>query len=219
MPVPQGAGVHRRGLLRDDVYTTIRDAIVRGDFEPGERIRDLDLVDWLGVSRTPIREAFLQLERAGLLESRPGQATIVAPLDGEQVRGAQEIAAVLHGLAVESAVPRLERDDLAAMEEANQALALALDAGDADAAIIADDAFHAVALGASGNPRIALLLEEVAPLVRRVERLRFASAPGRDSVRQHAEILALCAAGDAQAAADATRRNWRTLSQTLADLA
>lgn len=215
MPIPPRVGPYRRELLRDNTYATIRDAIVRGDFQPGERIRDADLVDWLGVSRTPIREAFLRLERAGLLETHPGKATFVAPISTDATRNAQQIVAALHGLAMELAVPRITDDDVALMEAANDRFEVALTAGDVDAALIADDDFHQVALDASGNARIAALLDEVAPLVRRVERLRFASLEGRGSVSQHAGIVDLCRACDG-AAADAVRANWQTLAELLA---
>ncbi|WOF22418.1 GntR family transcriptional regulator [Microbacterium betulae] len=214
MPVPEAHGLHRRALLRDDVYTSIRDAIVDGTLAPGERIRDVDLVDWLGVSRTPIREAFLRLERAGLLESRPGHSTIVTPIDDARTRNAEDIAAALHALAMSLAGESLAEEDLTEMERANTRFAEAMDAGDIAGALSADDAFHAVALRASGNPRLADLLEEVAPLVRRVERLRFASLTGRDSVAQHALIVELCRAGDVRAATEATHRNWQTLGET-----
>lgn len=204
-----------RALLRDSVYVRIRDAIVSGTFAPGERIRDLDLVDWLGVSRTPIREAFLRLERAGLLETRPGQATTVTPVDSAATRNAQDVAAALHALAAELAAGRLAADDLARMESANAALAAAVEAGDVDAALLADDGFHAAVLAVCGNPRIGELLEEVAPLVRRVERLRFASIASRDSVTQHARIIELLRSGDGAGAAVATRANWQTLVSTL----
>jgi Bacterial regulatory proteins, gntR family len=61
VPVPPARDLHRRGLLRDDVYISLRDAIVRGTLAPGERLRDAELATWLGVSRTPIREALLRL--------------------------------------------------------------------------------------------------------------------------------------------------------------
>ena len=64
MPIPMtdGSSALKRGLLRDDVYTRLRDAIVDGTFAPGEQLRDLDLAQWLGVSRTPVREALMRLD-------------------------------------------------------------------------------------------------------------------------------------------------------------
>src|SRR5918995_4693948 len=69
MPIPAvDSPSLARSLLRDDVYARLRDAIVDGTLLPGERLRDLDLAAWLGVSRTPVREALLRLGQAGLVQ-------------------------------------------------------------------------------------------------------------------------------------------------------
>ncbi|WP_432482983.1 GntR family transcriptional regulator [Kineococcus esterisolvens] len=213
MPVPATEGVHRRDLLRDRVYASLRDAIVDGTLAPGERLRDPDLEAWLGVSRTPIREALQRLERVGLVVTRPGRSTTVAPVDSAATRHAQQVAAGLQELAVRLAVPRLTGEDVTGMRRANARFAAALAAGDTDAALAADDDFHAVALRASGNPLIRTHFEQVSPLLRRVERRRFASRAGQGSVEQHERVAAACAAGDVEAAARAVRENWHSLEE------
>jgi len=109
MPVPSLAGVHKRPLLRDNVFESIRNAIVDGTFEPGERLKDTELEAWLGVSRTPIREALLRLERAGLIVALPGKATIVAPTNyPELVDMSQLLQADLKKIGVELDVQPLD---------------------------------------------------------------------------------------------------------------
>lgn len=215
MPVPQQHALHRRSLLRDDVYLTLRDAIVDGTLVPGERLRDAELEEWLGVSRTPIREALLRLERAGLVIARPGRSTTVAPVDQRATMQAQDVAAAMHELAMRLAVPHLTDADLDAMARANEGFGRALRAGDVEAALTADDDFHAVAVRASENTLIADVLEQAAPLLRRVERLRFGSLSGRGSVAQHARIVELARAGEGEAASAAVRENWHTLGNLL----
>lgn len=201
--------------LRDHAYTAIRDAIVSGELAPGARLRDGELEEWLGVSRTPIREAIARLETAGLVRTRRAKATEVAPLDEREALAAQRVAASLHELAVRDGAPQLTGEDLDEMRAANARFAAALTSGDVDAAIDADDAFHAVPVRASANPLLPALLEQVTPLLRRLERMRFASLAGRDSVAAHERILAACADGDAEAAAARTRENWLTLERLL----
>lgn len=99
------------------------------------------------------------------------------------------------------------------MARANAHFADALSRGDAEAAIRSDDDFHSVAVVACENDVIAQVLEQVTPVLRRLEHLRFSSLSGRDSIAQHEQIIELCRDGDAVAAADATERNWQTLSQ------
>lgn len=211
MPTPVPHGIHKRSLLRDDVYESIRDAIVDGTFGPGERLRDPELEKWLGVSRTPIREALLRLERAGLVIAKPGRATIVAPLDPVSTVSAQQVVASMHELAARLAVPSLGGGQLAAMTEANGRFADALRHDDVELALAADDEFHAVFVGACGNDMIPFVLEQALPLLRRVERQRFGSHAARHSVTAHAEIIRLAGMGDAEGAALATRENWLSL--------
>ncbi len=211
MPVPESRGLVPRSLLRDDAYTALRNAIIDGTLTPGERLNDAELGQWLGVSRTPIREAVGRLERSGLVQTRPGRSTIVSPIDVREIRAAQSVAAALHELAVLEAVPNLSDADITAMREANECFTSAMAARDADAALQADDDFHAVAVTASANPVIGTVLEQVTAVLRRLERLRFSSLDGRGSIALHHQIIDLCLAGDADAAARAARQNWQTL--------
>jgi DNA-binding GntR family transcriptional regulator len=214
MPIPIQQGLHKRALLRDNVYESLRDAIVDGTLAPGERLKDPQLEEWLGVSRTPIREALLRLERAGLVITQPGKATTVAPYDLASTISAQQVTAAMHELAARLAVPGISAGQVEAMSVANAAFASALDAGDVEAALDADDAFHAVFVRASGNPVIAEVLEQTTPMLRRVERMRFSSESARQSVAQHNAVIELTRAGDATAVADLCRENWLSLRYT-----
>lgn len=211
MPTPKPQGIHKRSLLRNDVYESIRDAIVDGTFAPGERLRDPELEAWLGVSRTPIREALLRLERAGLIIAQPGRATTVAPLNAASTVNAQQVVAAMHELAARLAVPLLRETELTAMTGANSRFATAIKKNDADAALAADDEFHDILIQACGNDMVATVLDQAMPVLRRVERQRFSSHDAQHSVTAHAEIIRLAAEGDADGAALATRENWLAL--------
>ena len=171
----------RTTLLRDSVHDRVRDAIVDGTLAPGEVVRDTELATWLGVSRTPVREALLRLGGTGLVRAAPGRSTVVAEIDLAEVREAHAVVATMHRLAVAEAVARLTPADLDRMREANARFAAAIDAHDTDAALAADDAFHAVAVVASANRALATVLDQFGPVVRRLERLRFASVAGAGS--------------------------------------
>jgi DNA-binding GntR family transcriptional regulator len=96
MPVPEAETKHGpRRLLRDVVYDKLCDAIEQGVLERGERLNDDELVVWLGVSRTPIREAMARLQAEGLVEMEANRFTRVARLSLE---GYQDAARFLHGL-------------------------------------------------------------------------------------------------------------------------
>jgi DNA-binding GntR family transcriptional regulator len=213
MPVPARVGVMPRSLLRENAYRSIRDAIVDGTLAPGERLNDAELAQWLGVSRTPVREALTRLEEAGLVLTKPGRYTMVSPLDARAARAAQTVTAAMHELAVREAVPHLSAGEIEAMREANARFAAALRADDVDAAIESDDEFHGIAVTASANPALRAVVDQFTPVLRRLERLRFSSLHGRASVALHDRIIALCEARDAEGAAAAARDNWMSLDE------
>jgi DNA-binding GntR family transcriptional regulator len=198
-------------LLRDEVYISLRDAIVDGTLAPGESLKDPELERWLGVSRTPIREALQRLERSGLVVTRRNRSTTVAPVDPDQVAQAQQVVAAMHELATRLAVPRLTAGDIESMTKANQRFAQALDAGDSESALAADDDLHEVLVAASGNDTIREVLEQTSPVLRRVERLRFSTSEARESVTLHTQIIAAAQAGEAERAASLVRQNWLSL--------
>jgi DNA-binding GntR family transcriptional regulator len=215
MPVPRPSAPPQRTLLREHAFHALRAAIVDGTLTPGERLVDAELCAWLGVSRTPVREALAHLEKTGLVEIKPGRRTVVAPLDARAAAEAQAVAASMHELAARTAVPLLATEHAAAMENANDTFAAALEKQDVDAAIEADDAFHRVFVDLAGNRMAAAILDDVTPLLRRMERVRFAALAGRSSVAQHRSIVELARAGDAEGAAAVVRANWLTLRPVL----
>ncbi len=201
MPIPAGVPALDRRLLRDDVYRRLRDAIIDGTFAPGEQLRDLELAGWLGVSRTPVREALLRLAQAGLVVAQPGRSTTVSSLDQRALRDARAVVAAMHEAAVRDAVANLTDADLAAMREANDRFRSAIEEGDVDAALRADDELHGVPVAVAANRALVAVLDQFTPVLRRAERLRFSSIDGKASIAQHDELIRLCAAGDSERAA------------------
>lgn len=106
MPVPSTQPAAERKLLRDTVQAKIRDAIMDGTLEPGERLNDDDLIAWLGVSRTPIREALAELARAGLIEMAPNRYTRVAAPTKDELLDAYRTLGVIYGGVARLATPR-----------------------------------------------------------------------------------------------------------------
>ena len=210
MPMPKGSPAIDRSLLRDDVYRRLRDAIVDGTFTPGEQLRDGELAEWLGVSRTPVREALLRLAASGLVVALPGRSTTVSIIDARAVRDARDVIAAMHELAVREVTTRLGPDDLDRMRDANRRFAEAVAAGDVGAALDADEDLHRIPVAALGNRAVEAVLDQFGPLVRRAERLRF-SADGRTSVEFHDRLIELIAAGDVQGAAALAYGIWHTL--------
>lgn len=211
MPIPQNAPAIDRRLLRDDVYRRLRDAIVDGTFAPGEQLRDVDLAAWLGVSRTPVREALLRLAEADLVAAQPGRSTTVSTLSERAVRDARDVVAAMHQLAVRESVGILTEADLDTMREANRRFREAIAEGDLEAALAADDELHAVPVTAASNRALATVLDQFTPVLRRAEMLRFSSVSGSASADRHDDLIQAMADGDADRAAQIAAGTWSTL--------
>ena len=118
----------RGTVLGDEVYARLGEAILDGNLAPGERLRDHELAERLGVSRTPVREALQRLERTGLVEVAPNRYTRVTTPNDKVQADVFEFVAYLMGIAVRMAVARCSDDvlddaliDADAMIEASRA--------------------------------------------------------------------------------------------------
>jgi DNA-binding GntR family transcriptional regulator len=204
-----------RRLLRDEAYRALLAAIVTGELEPGQLIRDADLAAQAGLSRTPVREALARLADEGLVESKPNAYTRVTRLDRRSCLEAFTVLRALHVLAVTTATPWITPADIARMRQANDRFAGALAADDIDAALAADGDVHGVAVAVADNATLAGMLERLAPRIRRLERLRFRSLPGRDSVQMHERLIAAMESGKVDEAARLEHGNWSTLGRLI----
>jgi DNA-binding GntR family transcriptional regulator len=211
MPVPQQRAAVDRQLLRDNAYTMLCGAIVDGTLAPGESLHDDELCAWLGLSRTPVRDALGRLAEDGLVEIAPQRYTRVSPLSPCAARDTFPLVAAVHALAAELGVPQLTRESRAQLRAENDAFITALTSRDPRAVYDADDRFHQTLVDAAANDEIQRTLRHLGPRVRRLEILPRGTLPGRRSVAQHEAIIARALAGDVRGTASATRENWLEL--------
>jgi DNA-binding transcriptional regulator YhcF (GntR family) len=112
-----GLSLSNRRSLSDDVVDLLRAALVRGTFEPGQHLNEAGLAEKLGVSRGPIREAFVELQREGLLTLERHRGARVNRLSRTDIDEIYELRKALERLAVERAVRQATEDDFAAMSD------------------------------------------------------------------------------------------------------
>ena len=188
--------------LVDETAAAIRTRIMSGDIPIGAQLRQAELAKALGVSRTPVREALRQLQTGGLIEVVPNRGAIVrvpAPWD---VRETYEVRAELEGLACERAVSRITRDGLDELRTANEALRPGAIRPDGSSTV-ANDQFHTLIHGFSGNERLARVIKEInEAFPRNVSALVLQDNPRHreDNFAEHERIIAALAADDAQLA-------------------
>ena len=147
--------------LRDVVFNTLRQAILKGELEPGERLMEIQLVDRLGVSRTPIREAIRKLELEGLVLMIPRKGAEVAKISEKSLRDVLEVRRSLEELAIELACQRMTEDDIKELEEAQEAFRSAIQSADAMTIAETDEHYHDIIYNGTGNNRLVQILNNL----------------------------------------------------------
>jgi len=147
--------------LRDVVFNTLRQAILRGELKPGERLMEIQLANKLGVSRTPVREALHKLEQEGLVLTMPRKGAEVADISEKSLHDVLEVRRALEALAIQLACDKMSVDQIQELSDAAQAFRDTLDSGDITRIAEADVAFHDVIHLATGNQRLIQLLNNL----------------------------------------------------------
>ena len=148
--------------LRDVVFNTLREAILKGDLKPGERLMELQLASKLGVSRTPIREAIRKLELEGLVIMIPRKGAEVADITEKSLRDVLEVRKALEELAVQLACEKITQEELEELEKAGENFKKVLKRSkDITEVAEADVRFHDVIYMATDNHKLIHLLNKL----------------------------------------------------------
>ncbi|AFQ42156.1 MULTISPECIES: GntR family transcriptional regulator [Desulfosporosinus] len=176
--------------LREIVFESMRDAILSGVLEPGERLMEIQLAEEMGVSRTPVREAIRKLELENFVVMIPRKGAYVAGVSSKDVADVFEIRSALEGLAAGLAAERITEDELEQMERVLFYRANAEGEMDLEQIVKSDTDFHALVYSASRNER---LIQILANLREQIQRFRATSlaVPGRNklALEEHRMIV------------------------------
>ena len=221
-----------RTRLVDDVTEHLRQLILDGRLAPGTRLRQIELSEQLGVSRTPLREAFRVLEQDGLLQIANGNNTVeVIDFDDHEIVQLYQIREVLDGLAARLLAQRgLSADELAELRSYLEQMDRSRRPFDVTRYSPAHAAFHARLIELSGNSRLASYRDMIgmsfklvtrrilARMAQSSEELQRLDEIFEVAQRQHTAILDAVAAGDPDEAERAARRHLRaTIKGPLVD--
>ncbi len=147
--------------LRDVVFNTLRQAILRGELKPGERLMEIHLAEKLGVSRTPIREAIRKLELEGLVTMIPRRGAEVARITEKNLRDVLEVRRELDAFSCELACDRITKQEGEELYRACEEFAAATATRDATVIAAADVKLHDIIVNAAGNERLTEILNNL----------------------------------------------------------
>ncbi|WP_157015615.1 GntR family transcriptional regulator [Mesorhizobium xinjiangense] len=201
--------------LRDE----IENGIVTGAFEPGARLDEAQLAARFGVSRTPIREALMQLSAIGLVEVRPRRGAIVVDPGPDRIFEMFEVMAELESMAGALAARRHTEQDKAAILDSHARCERSAASEDSDSYYYDNEVFHYAIYAASHS---GFLAEQCAALHRRLRPYRRLQLRVRNrmkvSLSEHAAIVEAILAGDAETARSRLRSHVAVQGDRFSDL-
>jgi DNA-binding GntR family transcriptional regulator len=151
-----------RKRATDEVYDSMRQAILTRVFKPGERLQVEEISAKLGVSLTPVRHALQRLATEGLIEIHPRSGTYVASVSAKDIEETFEIRCALELLAGEKAIERITPDQVRRLNDLLGILARPVEGSDALAAHEKANAeFHQILIQASSNQRLIEMYESL----------------------------------------------------------
>ena len=176
--------------LRDVVFNTLRQAILRGELKPGERLMEIQLANKLGVSRTPIREAIRKLELEGLVLMIPRKGAEVAEITEKNMRDVLEVRKALEELAVQLACEKITDEEIEEMKKAAEEFKMILKSRDITEIAEADVRFHDIIYMATDNQKLIHLLNKLREQMYRY-RVEYLKNPDvhEQLIQEHEEIV------------------------------
>ena len=187
----------RHQTLREQIVSSLRDSIIKGELNPGQKLTEPELAEKLGISRTPIREAFRQLESEGFLTVIPRRGAVVSRITRKEIGDFYDLKSLLEGYAARVAAEKITEKGIEKLRKINEQLVVLAEKNDVDAFFSKNDEFHNTFISYCGNEK---LLEFHKHLVQRFMRFRLGalSVPGRLllSVKQHRNIIKALAEKD-----------------------
>ncbi len=199
--------IERHQTLREKILETIREAILNGTLKPGEKVAEPELAERFGISRTPIREAFRQLESEGYLTVVPRKGAVVTALSERDVQEFYAIKSILEGYAAELAAKKLSEKELEKLETINKYLKQLAHKGDVKTFYKSHNEFHEIFLKAADNSKLYELIRQLGMKFNRL-RITSLSVNGRMaiSVAEHDKLLDAFRRHDGKAAEELVKK-------------
>lgn len=209
--------IHDRRSLRQEVYQRLKEAIIEGQLRPGEHLVESKIAERLGVSRVPVREAMLALEREDLVCSS-GKGMVVSSFSREGIEQVYAVRAALEALGATLAAEHITPKEKQRLLDILSRSRRAVDQKDTVALTEWDIEFHDVLIGASHNATLKRMLEQLRDSVRRFRTASIA-LPGRpeEVLKDHTEIAQVVISGDTERAGALARKHVLEAARRLLD--
>lgn len=205
--------------LRDVVFHTLREAILKGDLKPGERLMELQLAARLGVSRTPIREAIRMLQQEGLAITVPRRGAEVAGISEKDMEDVLQIREALEVLAAQLACEKISEGQIEQLKENIKEFEAAAFTGDIKRIAGADVKFHEIIFEAAQNPRLVSMLNNLSGQIYRYRMEYLKEGENYPKlVEEHRQITEGLLLSDKDYVTEMTKRHMKNQENTIKDV-
>ena len=209
MPIPTQSPAEKQSSAKEKVYQQVARWIIDGTMVPGEKLNEGEIAAWFSVSRTPVHEALMLLAEHHFVEVLPSRGSYVSRLSLEEADGVYEAISALNGVLTGLASEKRTEADLDDLRSLNQRFDNALRAGNSEALLELDDAFHLRIAEIAGNPYLIKYLRQLQMHITRFEHIFIRDEGDRKhSTQDHQAIIDAIAAGDKVRAAALAEANW-----------
>ena len=200
--------VNDKFSLRGRVYHKIRDNILSGVYKENEELKEVSIGEELGVSRTPVREAFRQLELEGLMQIIPNKGAYVTGITIKDVEDIYMMRSKLEGLAARWATTNITKEQMEEMEENIYLSEFHASKGHMEQIAVLDNRFHEIIYEACNSKMLEHQLRDFHEYVLRVRKRTLSQFKrSSESTKEHREIMEAIKAGDADRAEEAANRH------------
>ena len=165
------SAIPERKPLGHYVFENLKQAIVRGDFSPGNRLVESRIAEAMGISRTPVREAIHKLEREGLIKKLPQGGFYVLNLTREEIEETFGIRSVLESYAARLAAIKHQEEELEPLEEKIEAFQYFLNRGEMETLLKVNTEFHSLLYAMSRSPKLIKMINDLQDQIYRFRRI------------------------------------------------
>lgn len=194
--------------LTDEIADIIRERILKGEYRIGEKIKENQIATELKVSRTPIREAFKQLENEGLIDYIPNRGCFAKGFTKQDIEDIYAVRKALEVLAVEWAVSRITPEEIRELKAQSDLMEFYITRKDSKKVLEINTDFHDIIYNAAGSRFMAQVLRSYKEYIEQTRKVLFSDPNSLTEVfKEHEAILKAIEKGDAEEAKEAMARH------------
>ena len=212
--------VQKKRTAKETVFQILKERIMRQELRAGDALPEVTIARSLGVSRTPVREAILQLQKEGLVGVIPNRGAYVTFITLRELKNVMQMLQILEGAAVELAFENLDMNRLAALEKELRSLKERGPGVSHEETSKPGIQLHDLILQSCGNEKILSTAGTIREQIRALSRTAIKKIPGRalESVNEHLKIIQAINAGDRPAAKNATTEHLGKMYEILTQI-